>query len=237
MARVLIIEPHGDDALISCSSILRNAKHQKVILTLSQRESKGLKDKFPNVEEIIFKDLPDFHWDNRPVNHHQVNRWHKESKNTYDEYLKELQLNPVTRTHVDQSRVNIQWVLDTRGHFDIVIAPLGIVHPYHLAVTCAASVLQDQYPVTEFIYYSEGPYNGKKYGLLLEDDAILRDEMLLRVPHDEDWVGEKKKIYSELYPTETNLFRFSHDEVLRNDERYLVPKVNVKFFKEFLEVE
>ena len=66
MPKILVFEPHGDDALISCYHLLNNSKNEIVLVTFSDRPSEGLKEYFPNIVSTVFLEIPDLHYDYHP---------------------------------------------------------------------------------------------------------------------------------------------------------------------------
>ena len=232
--RVLIIEPHGDDSLISCYRILRSDAQVKV-LTLSERSSERLSEHFKFVESE-FLDLQDYNYDNRPADHVQVNRWHKEGKNTYQEYVNLLHEKDGFEEIVVSPLIDVVKEELLKNVYDIILVPLGVVHPYHIAVREACERIQESlrhaglgYISDKFVYYSEGPYNGKKYGKLLEEDAISQLNLLsLDVFSEEGFIKHKEKVFKDVYPTEVKLFRFTYDEVVCNGELYTGSKSAIR---------
>src|SRR5438094_969882 len=56
--QVTILEPHGDDALISCWPILRKNNNEVRVITFgNSRNSAGLMNHFPSVKETRYLDL------------------------------------------------------------------------------------------------------------------------------------------------------------------------------------
>lgn len=240
MDKVLIVEPHGDDSLISCFNILNSVKLQKDVLTLSERSSEALSDYLPNVN-ARFLSREDYNYSNRPATYKEINQWHKQGLNTFDEY-KQLLLDRPEFVSVIQDVYDTLDLLSSeilRQDYSMVLIPRGIVHPYHLAVRLACVRTTQMIVGPKMIYYSEGPYNGKKYGQLLEKDSLESSPELhsLIVPIYNDNIPIKEKIFRKVYPTETTLFRFTYDDVIGNREIYYGSEEDLSYLKNNLNPE
>lgn len=228
MHKVLIIEPHGDDAIISCHSILRSPATTVDILTLSERPSEGLKqfaDHLPNLGKFDYLDMSDYNWKTKPINHHTVNRWGRDGLNTYHEYLAVLAQEEDYNSRLKE----VMPILDDyirKGDYDLVFAPMGVIHPYHMVVKEAVRILEHW--SDKVVYYSEPPYNGKKYGQLLEKDAaVLLATLGYGLVEFRSDFYEKEKIFATTYPTETGMFRFSKSDILENTEKYYTKQISL----------
>ena len=77
---VTIVEPHGDDALISCCTALEALPItlSTTLITLSERPSNSLIEYFDSLRKVEYKDLEDLNYKYRPkINTHEIHRMYK----------------------------------------------------------------------------------------------------------------------------------------------------------------
>ena len=215
---IYVFEPHGDDALLSCWPLLNNSvKAPVTVVTLGHsRSSSGLMKYLPQVTSTLYLDLPELDWKFRGsyaagAREHRKTAgkdtlfdWQikaTESRNPGDferAFLALLQCLPklVSAIHVD----------------DIVVLPVGLVHPYHVLVS---HLFQHLLSTTNFLkarvwYYSDCPYNCGKWTL---DVELSHPALLQRSTFEFDVLAQaefKKQVFLSVYPTESNLLRFFH---------------------------
>ena len=72
---VTIVEPHGDDALISCCTALEALPItlSTTLITLSERPSNSLIEYFDSLRKVEYKDLEDLNYKYRPKNNTNEN--------------------------------------------------------------------------------------------------------------------------------------------------------------------
>ena len=114
---------------------------------------------------------------------------------------------------------------------DIILAPIGVLHPYH--VCSAAAILSGSIGeishLTHFGLYSEAPYNSSKWVAKIIDThpCVSGLQGLQRFDLSGDGIGIdlKEKIFRDVYPTEVGIFRFTRNEVLDPQYRFYVPSI------------
>jgi len=214
-----ILEPHGDDALISCWPAIvqpsRTEKEPVEIVTLGRsRSSEGLTEWFPHVttkyldlyEVSIHIARGAFLKDYRRwkhENHQQVPAWEWQRQ--------------VTEQAAGELWKESYWILkdallkefSTYCQGDVVCGPVGLIHPYHILVS---SVVQDL-QVGVDVHYSECPYNDASWTHDLEVSSSF-PKSLFEYPIALWSASEKEEIFKDVYPTEMILFRYSYQPIV-----------------------
>lgn len=169
--KVIIIEPHPDDALGSTSGICFSSKVETIILTITKTNyiKNDFRDKIKldkintndvmfrnfNVVEHIHAGFDDLHWDERIQNpvekHDQLISLYTElyGENNYNRLCATLKKIFISRKVND----NID---------DIYIAiPLGIMHPMHILTTSASleAVISCNIDLKNIFFYVDHPYD------------------------------------------------------------------------------
>lgn len=227
MLKVLIIEPHGDDALLSAYKILSNKICDIDIITLSGRSSEKLKGNqyLGTINNITYLDLEDIDYDTRPkCNTHEYNKMYKEGINVYEHYCTVLGKeygDEVWSQLVDVANKISENIEDIHD-YDIVLIPAGLNHPYHYFIYKAMRLITDKEEIPNIIYYAEKPYISNRYVRQMLD-GLIKSENLSRyeVSMTEGDTAFKSQTFREVYPTEVNMLRFSSECLLKDNDVYL----------------
>ena len=246
--KILAIEPHGDDILLSCFSVLRQEKATVDVLTLglnpernihSDNPSLQLGLRFPTVTNVWHARLPEWNVSERGYNHNDVNRWAKSGLNPWQVtremvasctgFSKGGPLSRLKRFFQEEYEV---------GTYDLILAPLGLAHPYHMCVRLAV----DECLPLNAVYYCESPYRHKKYVQKLIEGArkLLPDRgRTLRVqPIKETAYGirkEKVKMFSLIYPTETAMLVWTKQQVGDPEEIFVGKEEHLRILADCIE--
>ncbi len=204
MNRILIIESHGDDALISAFSALSLPVKKDIITVLKSRNSDALRNFF-QIEGVTDLNIPDYEYKSRPYSHVDVRRWVKEGRNPWDEAsIRDHDL-PEFYEHI---AALAPILASSIKNYDAVFLPAGIGHSGHALVheSCKLAIsLVEHDPLV--VYYTECPYSNKKYGEALvkgwQDSNKGLSSLLIR--HSADQYSMKEKVYSNVYPSEVSL--------------------------------
>lgn len=154
---ILIVEPHPDDALLSCSHVLAS-NADKLVLSIGVNDSDGsakLADYYPHIRTIDLR-LPNIGWGFRCTP--------KEVKNTSDpvHYVRErLHEYPEYMARYGE----VYAALTPYKSQPNVFVPVGLIHPYHVLVREVADEVFQRQQVT---YYADKPYSEMGYGKLIE---------------------------------------------------------------------
>lgn len=231
--KILIIEPHGDDAILSTSTIIEcgiSKCYDVDIATLGHsRDSEGLK-KFYMINSIKYYDLPELDYSLKPkINTNDVHRRYK-SNTLEPEYVRSMIMNHVresvgqsyfdevyTRTRDVIYELFSEYQEDKRN---IIVTPYGLDHPYHILVASIVNSYRSLYGITvAHFMYLDKPYTSKRY-IQESIDIDIEDKSLYTVLLGDTSV--KSEAFTKVYPTERSLLRFTRDEILVMPERYVV---------------
>ena len=238
-ARFIFIEPHGDDAWLSASSIL-TLSSESLILTMSGRPSSGLSEFIHLGSECLdctkFYDLPEIDLSLRPkIDTHAIHRAH-ESKdhvtmvNIYEDAVvyapAVVESAKVARECLSEFSQILQRVdSETRalGYTPIYVLPVGLDHPYHRLVSDEFTTML---PIDNILYYAEKPYTSKRYiREIMEVHPITRTETSLDTRYDRVSVpiespDFKETVFRKVYPSEVSMLRFSSESLLYSPEEF-----------------
>lgn len=225
MNKVLIIEPHGDDALCSCSSIMRDKNNLVTVLTLSERPSDKLKNHYDNIENTIFLDLNDLNYGRRPkVSTHDIHRKYLNNEDVYNLYknlvIETFEEYKDTKEIIKES-IKSYLLSDI---YEYVVFPLGLCHPYHIVVAESIKELIEDNNLLKrkkFCLYVDKPYIQNRYVKEMYE-FYKSSHNMDKINHDYDGREEEiLKVLKDVYPTEVNMLRFSSDILLRTSDTIL----------------
>lgn len=233
---LLYIEPHGDDALINCFRVLKTPNIHKV-LTFTERSSKNL-EKYFGMITTEYYDHPDHQKGFKITNYHEARKWKQQGFNVYSncfekywnlwsEDVKELyKYNGSVLEKLDESG-DADWA-------DFIFIPLGVLHVYHMTIADAFldGIFTSKY-ADKIVFYVEQPYISSATGRMIYEDAAKYIEFLHEtktkeyvIKHRPEDFEKKVKIFSDVYPTELSLFRFTRDQIMANDEIFIKFNLN-----------
>lgn len=231
--KLLIVEPHGDDAFISCSSALMNDDLLKVVLTMSDRDSHRLTEHYESVHQTIFLGAPDVHYDLRiKYSTHDVHRKYLAGENLYEMYIKDMN-HHIVGDNIDHYNAFLKEI-ESNLHkipldYDLAVVPLGLFHPNHYATWRAAQFFIHR--TTPMIYYVDKPYIEKRY---VQEILKCSDYDLYTASVQDK--STRQSIFKDLYPTEQGLLRYSSESILEWKDIYAVSKnlIENPIVKEFI---
>lgn len=225
---ITIVEPHGDDALISCYPILIGEEPIKIITLGHSRSSEKLAKHFPSIKDVIYADLYE-------VSIHIARAAYRESLDRHDTLYKtpwDWQLKETEKTGGnlwDEARAILKdylWPklksIEEDGPETLVLAPVGLVHPYHIMVAEAfVRYWWDEAFTLKIGLYSEAPYN-EEWTKPIEDSNpfVLRrrlEEVSLS-PIKVD-MRHKQEVLADVYPD------VKLQGVIDNPYRFYLPKI------------
>ncbi len=198
MKKVLIISPHSDDALFSCSHVLFLPEYEEVQVLTVENDAKRIAE-----DEKLFKflNIP-FHHLNVEFKDESFYQFHKDYKDLigYEalEYL-EAYFGKDKCNEIRSALVN--WVSNfLKEHPDYtVLSPWGIGHPFHYFVKhCLESF------ISKLWYYREFPHSYKRRS----QAQVVREQknyFLSRSVPTEDFHEVKFKLASKFYRSQSGL--------------------------------
>ena len=111
-------------------------------------------------------------------------------------------------------------------YYDLVLCPIGIVHPYHLVVNKAWNEVNDYLSGVGLptLYYADKHYIQNRYGKEMYETAKISLNLDREINPGYTMLRESSKIVSDalckVYPTESKLLRFYSDIILRYPCKY-----------------
>lgn len=233
MPKILIFEPHGDDALISCYHVLKDPENEITIITFSDRSSSKLCEYFSNISETHYLDIPDLHYKYHPTyNTHEVNRKYKNDEDLYTDYvsmMNELIRNIPEYSDASQKALSYYPLFKSFiANVDLVYIPYGLFHPNHFFTRVMVENLVEE---GKAYYYAEKPYFEKRYIKQIFYSSISHGVnvpmQIHNFPYQEEDSKFKKKVFTSVYPTEVPMLRYSSDIVLNYDDIYVSKREDV----------
>lgn len=225
---VLVLEPHGDDALISCTSLLYSEDNDIDLITFADgRTSDGLKKYFPSLRETRYIDHENLYFrDKKPLlNTHKVHRDYLDGVDIAEKYNQML-IDEFGDTYMKL----IDGAYDTiceldLDKYDLVVAPCGLSHPYHVGLRNALIRYRDDTNSDQpVLWYVDKPYISTRYNkeILEGIPRILDTDREVNPGYVE--VPDRKDIYhimSKVYPTEVRLYMFTGDIIAKYPNKYM----------------
>lgn len=213
--KLLVFEPHGDDALISLFGVLSDPANEIHLVTMAEsRSSESLIEFFPNIYKVEYCELDQIPWENRLTTPLLVRQWVKEGLNSYREQLALHLDNKTFQTLVEYYREDV--CSRVTEEFDFILAPVGVIHPDHVLVNYAIGI---SVPDKKIIYYLDGYYSGFEYGKQIADDFAIRCNVANEFATSEDY-ERKLKIFKSAYPTEHILLRCKDKVIFQKELLY-----------------
>jgi hypothetical protein len=212
--RVLVLEPHGDDALLSmfevCKGYERGLIEDMGIVTMSGRSSEDFATDGGYATSGMYHDIPDGDFANRPTKHTVVNKLHREGVDI-DRHFMEIARKEPTYMQV----LNAVRAIDFCS-YDYVVLPVGVLHLDHMVLRDVVLELARirNYPMDRIILAADVPYVMRVYGKKLLDSALASIGNKTQVTSlDGSFGREKVKCLKDYYPTEVGFLVFDKPKV------------------------
>lgn len=222
--KILILEPHGDDAVLSCNSILETSNDIDIVTFSDSRSSEGLRKYYPSINSTTYVGFDNLWFaDNKPLlKTHKVHKDYKQGKpiaKNYDQTLIDNFGDDYYRSENELYNYLLKSSIDT---YDLVLCCSGISHPYHVALRNAMLryLKSHEIPVLWYgdKYYLNNRYAKEFYETLPE---ILDVDSEINEGYEEIADNSLVRIAMEnVYPTEVKLFRFYSPIILNCKCKY-----------------
>ena len=225
---ILVLEPHGDDALISCTSLLYSEDNNIDLITFADgRTSDGLKQFFPSLRETKYIDHENLYFrDKKPLlKTHQVHRDYLNGVNLVEKYNQML---------IDEFG-DIYYNLENGAYntlnelgfenYDLIVSPCGLSHPYHVGLRNAVLRYRNEHGTEQpILWYVDKPYISTRYNkeILEGVPKFLDADIEINPGYTE--VPDRKDIYyimSKVYPTEVRLYMYTGDIIAKYPNKYM----------------
>lgn len=226
--RILLVEPHADDLILSAHLHLMRLKdlnydlHLATISNMPGPEwvrSSGPKSAAvidspfnwsPYVDEIGAKyvwydQCEDIDLRVHKMNFREVTKHPNPWTCTWNHFLHKF------RDYYDVVVFPVVKESILRVKPDVVWSPLGIWHPMHIGVRyCIEKMLKDQIgDPFQRVYYADYPYVSNKYGQAILGELQQTHKCISRILGTEEEVKAKQALMPKCYPSVANILRFS----------------------------
>lgn len=212
--KILIVEPHGDDALFSMFDICKLYKSgiidQLDIVTVSGRSSESFKNG-GYASSSVYLNLKDIEFKDRPTKHTVVNKLFKEGVNL-DSYFNELIMQS---NNEDFNNLMNELKVINFDDYDYVVTNVGVAHLNHIITRLVLLNLVD---CNKLILSNDIPYSCKVYGKKLLDSTVSNLNRLSLLMEssgcsNDNFINEKIRCLKDYYPTETLFLRWDRDNL------------------------
>lgn len=229
----------------------KNSKLETLdVLTLSERDSKGLKKFYSSVQEVEFKDINDLNYSMRPrLNTNEIHKrfLNGEDVELYYSMLVENTFDNFLETCTNISGKILDYIIGTKKSYDVILSPVGLCHPFHIATRKGIELSKthmettfnpDYFDTPDIIYYVDKPYYQHRYVKEMyesfKDQIIHNNYIEVHSPEVYKEV-EILDVFKNVYPTELGMMRFSRDILTKESDIFLVPNIILDKFKEILQ--
>lgn len=216
MDKILIIQPHSDDAILSCSNFIFGQNFKTKVLTIEKNDKRIAEDrllsdyigvKYFNLGVEV---IDDYYSEFFKVNGRNVEL---SDSTVIPFYVKRF-----GKDKVKELRKVLNAKIDkyiNKGY--IIVCPLGIGHPFHYFVRYLLRKIENS-----FIFYREFPHSYKRKAQVQFGKELNRVELLL--DFNDNKINELKYILAQkFYKTQSGFFFYEHSnlEKLYPEEYYI----------------
>lgn len=210
--KVLVIEPHADDALLGAYSFIQKyPEFEFSVLTccshddLPGRSSDSLTEYLPQIKSVShlqFSEL-NYLWDSKGYNYRDIFRLSREY-NSYEWTLNKAQCRGTYLSDVTELAYKL---MEVQSKYQFVLIPFGLMHPFHLLVAeaCRASIP----PGKSICYFEMSHYNKPTIYKKVVPDGLSKYYSRgynYKSPVKYEYsIDTKFNIFKSLYPTEMKL--------------------------------
>lgn len=215
--KILIIEPHGDDALCSLSHVLADKNKEITLYTMGvSRSSEKLKEYYPNIKDYKYFELPEIHFSNvkHLLNTHVFNGIYKDAGpiECYAHYVDKMSKFMEYTDVVNPLRDILKEI--SYNKFHAVYIPVGLKHPYHYVLAKLAEIYAPEFKV---IYYADKPYiQTRMMDQILEGWLYSKGFSKSNIHYVPTHGESVKDLLFKVYPTERGMLRFSSKVLLED---------------------
>lgn len=206
MNKVLIIQPHSDDAILSCSKFIFDEDYKTKVLTVEQNPSRVEEDKnlysFIGIETLNLntKTKDDYYSEFFKENGRDAVLSDENVIPFYEERLGADVIAKLKKELIDKVEKYINY-----GY--MILCPLGIGHPYHYLVRHLLRDIEG-----EFIFYREFPHSYKrKAKTQLEKE--LEGKALICENSDNEINELKYSLAQKFYKSQSGFFFYEHGNI------------------------
>lgn len=200
--KLLLVQPHSDDILFSCSHLLFDDSYEKEVLTIENNSKRIAED-----ERLYqFLGIP-FHHLEVEFDDQSYYGYHKQYKEVTVEqsytYLREF-FDSYTLNEIEDAVEKFLSKFFKRNKVEdvTVVAPWGVGHPFHLFIR---DVLEKK--ISVMWYYREFPHSYKRRSQAQVDKQKKEYKLLSSIPV-EDFDDVKWRLAKKFYKSQSSLLWF-----------------------------
>lgn len=206
--RLLCIQPHSDDILLSAAHLLFSDKYEVSILTVENNPKRVKED------EKLYKFLSiPYHHLTVDFDDQSYYGYHKQYKEvTVDDsltYLNQFFGNGVL-DEIEVELMDYVQAFQKKNKDSIVVAPWGVGHPFHLFVR---NVLEKY--ISLLWYYREFPHSYKKRSKVQVEKQKEQYNLLSSTPVEE-FADVKWELAKKFYKTQSGLLFYEQGYIRKN---------------------
>lgn len=218
MDKILIIQPHSDDAILSCGRFLLNNDFKVKVLTIDNNSKRLEEDRV--VGKLIGVKYVPFISDMTDENDYGefFNRYGKKAE-LCDENVLDFYRSRFGKDKIKEFRKSLrQKVLSYSEKGYLICCPLGVGHPFHYFVRYLLRKIEGG-----FIFYREFPHSYKRKANN-QFVSCLENLDLLQKFDDEGINTLKYEIAQKCYKSQSGFFFYEHDNIkkLHSEEFYTI---------------
>ena len=222
--KILILEPHGDDAVLSCNSILETDNDIDIVTFSDGRTSEGLMKYYPSIKSTRYVGFDNLWFpDNKPLlRTYDVHRDYNQGKPIARNYDRTLIENFGEDYYRAENELYGYLVGASVDNYDLVLCCSGISHPYHVALRNAMIKYLRGHDVP-VLWYGDKYYLNNRYAKEFYETLpeVLGVDSEINEGYEEISDNLKvQKVMEEVYPTELKLFRFYSPIILNCKCKY-----------------
>lgn len=195
MDKILIVQPHSDDALFSCAHVLFNKDYDVEVLTVENNPKRVAEDE----ELYSFLNVPYYHL-NVEFDDQSYYEYFKKFKDVTSDDTRKFFVERFGRQKVDEIRTELRnWITGWLKRKEyMVLAPWGVGHPFHALVR---DVVQNWFCGDNVAYYRDFPhsYHKRSKAQLAKQE---QEYTLLRSVPVEEFADVKWKLAREFYKSQ-----------------------------------
>jgi len=212
--KILIIEPHPDDALLGLLYYVEKEKADYHLISVSSHNERNSE---------LFCEKMGITWhstelvDDIPYQECRISP--SEIKKQKDSFLYQriYYLERYAEKYLEIEKLITKAAEEIPC--EVIVTNLGILHPIHVLVSIACEMVAERQN-KELIYFADFPYASRKFGEKIIEDSGMKYSLV----HRESSEVKKDKLLEEYYPTETNILRWDREFIENHFEMIFFPK-------------
>lgn len=218
MDNILIIQPHSDDAILSCANFIFGKNFKTKVLTIERNlkrlsEDKAL-SKFIGVKYFnLGCDVTE------PNGYSEFFKIYGRNTELNDENVWKFYIDKIGKIKLyELKNALLQKVKKYINNGYIIVCPLGVGHPFHYLIRYFLRDLE-----SSFIFYRDFPHSYKRKAKIQLDEELGKLDLLTTFD-DKDINKLKYELAQKFYKTQSGFFFYEHNNIkkLVPEEYYIL---------------